>query len=424
MTALPSDWAPQRIEYFDTHWYEAALQRVNLVDGTVDIAFAEDVWEPRTVKLSDVRSVPAKETTRPDPPLEVGDHAEVQLSVCGSPPHWEAVEVRKVKDAFYYVYLLSSATVVIVEDTQVRHIVENLPSLASMMENVQRSVVAVPLILNSWITSNNAQGCFDQICSQSRLMSITTNPDVAGELILHGDEEAIRKAKMRLDIHLEHQARIHIYQEDRLAKLAELTYMQEQFEQMESLAHEEIEIPVEYVPKVLGNQGSNLRRLEEEYDAQVRILQEYVGHQSPGGHELRRVRVSAETRAQVLQVLEEIEFTEVTIPVPSDQFGYLLGKNGEYIQDIQHKSGVMVARLQRDKEQLLLYGTGQTVEAAKDAVEAHLLYHPIFMQISEEKVAMRNAMNEMTGNSYFDQPKKRTEKSEKGKGQPTKKIAR
>lgn len=404
MAALPSDWAPQRVEYFDTHWYEAVVKRVNVEEKTVEVAFPDNIWQPRTVQASVVRSAPAQAMAPPDPPIAAGDRAEVQQIAEGVPPYWVAAEVRKIKASFYYVWLTAGSMEVIVEDKQVRRTAEETPSMASMMENVHRATVVAPSIVNTWISSRNAQGCFGLICSQSGLLSITPNPDVPGELILHGTDETIHKAKIRLEIHLEHQASIQIFQENRQSKLDHLEELRDKLVQLESLFHEEVEVPADHAAKVV-QQGTK-------YGVQIQILPEYVERMGPGRLELRRVRVSGETREDVRKVIDEIKYVEIYIPVPSDQFGYLLGKNGENINDMQSKSGVLVANLQRGEQKLQLYGVQQAVDAAKDLVEAHLVYHPIFTQMHEEQVVMRNAMHEITGNSHFDKGKRK----DKGKG--------
>jgi len=396
-------------------WYEAQL--LNVVGDShggfvLHLGFADSVWTPCAVDPSCVRN---SALPQGDVKLEANEKVEVWTPVTpNSPASWSPARVEKTKADFVYVIPENAKSSMIVEKSAIRS--PSLePSYTNMTDNISRHTIPVGDSIGGWATSEDAAGCFSHICLKTGLLSMGPDPNDAKQIILLGKDASIRKATMLIEIHLKHQVQIASFQSSRLKQLNQLEGLKAKVDNMHSL---DLHIPQDSIPKIIGTNGANIKKIQDKYQVTIHIYDNHkVDEKGPNGEVMKCLRIMGKDKDNVEAAKTQVEYVEVSIPVPKEQYGWILGRQGKTIQQLKDKSGVGSLSLRREQETLAIYGTRPTVEDAQAMVEAHMLYYPVFSQMDEEMQQINDSLDHLNfrGN-YGSKDARRSSSAKRGKG--------
>jgi len=382
------------------------------------VSYEGDVWPEEELSASRVRK-----PTKSDPEdLEsfdpkVGDEVELRLEATDhSPAGWSAAVVKNIKHDFYFVARVSSAgsgsAEAIVEHSMLRPIPTRHGLEASSLSS---GVCKVPAQLESWVNTPDASGCLSHIEEQTGLLCI--KPEKS-RLKLVGPAASIKRAQMLLEVHMKHQAQIQSFQDMREKKLNALEVRRNKIEGSGYKHSVEIKVDPIFIPRVIGKNGESIKALQEKYDVSIRILDDARDEDE------RAIRIFGNTEESIESARQEVEYIEEAIPIEPQMNSWILGRGGKTIQDIKANSGIFSAKLDRNREQLLICGTKTTVEDAVALFETHIMYYPVFSQMDEEieqiitqleEYGDHNARREVTEFDY-DDPKGKGGSRKPGQG--------
>lgn len=106
----------------------------------------------------------------------------------------------------------------------------------------------------------------------------------------------------------------------------------------------------------------------------------------------------------------EMEFVHKDIDIEPHQFGWVMGRGAENINNIRTASGLVYASLNQEEAVLSLGGSRRAVEDATVMIEAHLMYFPVFYSMDEQMAELQQELDDL------EQPQKNPEVNNKGQG--------
>jgi len=182
---------------------------------------------------------------------------------------------------------------------------------------------------------------------------------------------------MLLGIHVPKQAQIQKFQETREKRLSALEKKRNRIEGVGYKHSVEIQVDPSFIPRIIGKGGESVRALQDKYGVAIWIMPE-------DDTDERTIRIFGNSHENIEKTRVEVEFIEDTIPVETDVYRWLLGRNGKTIQGFRDSTGLIYANLDRESRQLRLCGTRSSVQDAIAMFETHLMYYPVFAQMDEE----------------------------------------
>mmetsp|Transcript_643 Transcript_643/g.1316 ORF Transcript_643/g.1316 Transcript_643/m.1316 type:complete len:417 (+) Transcript_643:50-1300(+) len=381
-------------------WYAGHL-RDALKDGRLSIGFDGGVWPDENFKPAHVRKPPKRTDAEPDS-FNVGDQVELLADASDhAPASGCRATVKKVTHGLYYVLRSADGSKEngkeeIVERAKLRPIHEG-PTLSESW--LKKDTFALPARLTSWSITDDASGCFQHIEEQAGLALLKPNTK-RQELLMLGDEKSLKAAKLLLEVHMKHQTQIQSFQEVREKRLKALEERRNRVEGAGFKHSAEVKVSRQYIARVIGKGGENIRSLEERHDVSIRVME---GRKDA---EEETIRIFAKSEDALHAAREDIEYVEDTMDVPSDMHAWVIGRGGKTITDMKSSAGLVYLKLDRDGEQLKLCGPRKAIDEAMAMVETHLLYFPVFNQMDEEMEEILSKLEECGDwNARKDWPK-------------------
>lgn len=380
-------------------WLNASI--VDVVPSGVRVRFQGDLIEDKSCSSKDVRLTP-EERDDDDPegndfdPQE-GDEVEVMLEPThDSPGGWCLARVKEVRHRFYFVAMPREVasrvgTEIIVERKQLRAPAENTP--VSMKSLTKASVPLHPK-LKSWISTAAGSSCLNQVVEEAECLA--ANVDEEGEkVVLVGDARAVKRGKPLLDVHLRYQL-----------KIQQLTSRGNDVEEVQGGSAAQVvdfEVDKKQVGGIIGKGGENINKIKEKFKVNVRIMDSEKDDKS-------KIRVYGNDLDKVTAARLEMEFVEKNIDIDPQQYGWVLGRAGENINDIRKATGLISASLMQEEAVLTLRGSRRAVEDAEVMIGTHLMYFPVFYSMDEQMAELQQELDEL------DQPSPSQEAKGRGKG--------
>jgi len=347
------------------------------------VGFDKDVWPKQEFPYSRVR----KQTKGPEMASfnpRVGDEVELRCNATEhEPAGWGAAVVKNTKHSFFFVSRVSSTdpdgkSEAIVEKAMLRPMVSGDCLDAHGGGALKTEVFKVAPGLRDWLATDDAMGCFARIEIDSGLMFIKVGRN---DLKLVGDDKAVTRAKMLLDVHQKHQVQIQNFQDMREKRLSALEKRRNRIEGTGYKHSIEIQIEPSFVKRVIGTKGENIRNVMQKYDVNI-----HIPDCDDEKAVTRTVRIFGNNMESIELARGEVEFIEEVYPEPIEpaMFAWIRGRDGKTLNKFKDLTGILYARVDRDTQQMTICGTRIAVEEAIAMFESHMMYFPVFSQMDEE----------------------------------------
>eukprot|EP00928_Gymnodinium_smaydae_P053701 TRINITY_DN37627_c0_g1_i1.p1 TRINITY_DN37627_c0_g1~~TRINITY_DN37627_c0_g1_i1.p1 ORF type:complete len:608 (+),score=184.58 TRINITY_DN37627_c0_g1_i1:183-2006(+) len=352
-------------------WYIGRIVDV-VNDKSLLIGFDCEGWPNAEYPLSRVRKSPqlsaaALSDFRP----KVGEEVEMYSSASEyAPASWTTATIRNIKDSFYFMSGGAGGDS-IVEREQLRPPTAKATAAGQTLTQEQFSL---PAALVSWAGSSDAAGCFGRIEADTSLFHIGLS---GKSLRLLGTKQSIQRARMLLEVHIKHQQQIQSFQVIREKRLQVLEEKRNRIEGHGFKHSCEFKVAASFVPRIIGKAGENITSVQERHGVSIRIIE------GKDEEAEKTVRIFGNDQESVDKAREEVEFVEEAMPVETEQKRWVLGTNGKTINLYKELAGLIYARLDRDRRELLLCGSKHSVEDALALYETHMMYHPIVNEMDE-----------------------------------------
>jgi hypothetical protein len=395
-----------------TTWYDAHILDINIKGGYVTVSFDAGGWEDRDVPSALVRKRPVLSSpivSTFDP--QVNDPIEVRI-VAGneSPAGWALGRVKAIKATFYFIGFEGTTRDLIVEKDSIRPVFNNKDLLIDLSKCV-RSTVPVDHELFEWTESEDAISCLKQVQDKSGLLHVGIisnkhNNQVNYDIVLVGDDNAIRRAKLLLSVHLKHQRDIQLFATRKDKKLKILQERKNKFEVLDSV---EFNVDESLVGLIIGKGGENIQRVCKKFNVDVRVVDPTTGDddeadtnttpsterkagnsKSKGkGKGMRIVRIFGSSMTAVEAARAELEYSNYEYKLTDNRaIGWVLGKKMTNIQEVSKKAGLHYARFNQDKMVIDLCGTTQSVDDAIMLLDSHMQYYDVYKDMDKEHLEM------------------------------------
>eukprot|EP00746_Dinoflagellata_sp_MGD_P165747 gnl/MRDRNA2_/MRDRNA2_95203_c0_seq1.p1 gnl/MRDRNA2_/MRDRNA2_95203_c0~~gnl/MRDRNA2_/MRDRNA2_95203_c0_seq1.p1 ORF type:complete len:423 (+),score=97.94 gnl/MRDRNA2_/MRDRNA2_95203_c0_seq1:71-1339(+) len=364
-------------------WLNASI--VDIVPDGVRVRFEGDAINERSCRSKEVRLTP-EERDDDDPegndfdPQE-GDAVEVMLEqTLDSPGGWCLATVQAVRHRFYFVAMPREVasrvgSELIVERRQLRDPAENIPV---NLKSLGKATFPLTAQSKTWVRTPEGSSCLRQVAEEAECLAV--NLDETGDnVVLLGDARSVKRGKMLLDVHLRYQLK-----HQRLISKMET----EDADGAADVQQLEFEVDRKQVGGIIGKGGENINRIKEKFKINVRIMDGENNDKS-------KIRVWGSDLEQCKSARMEMEFVHRDIDIEPQQFGWILGRNAENINNIRKASGLVYASLKEEESKLSLGGTRRAVEDAVVMVEAHLMYFPVFYNMDEQMAELQQELDDL-----------------------------
>jgi len=371
--------------------------------GLITVKFDDDVWKARDLHPTAVR----KQAPLNAAPLQPNDEVEVRIAAQGQPVAWAKGRVKTVKSGFYFVTLNSSGpgrqSEMIVEKADLR-VVSQMPHLNP--KEFEREIVRVDPELHKWVLSPDAVGCFEHVINKSGVTNVACDSSSKAPcVVLLGDARATHRAKLLMEVHFKHQKEIQRFHDRREDKLKVLEQRKQAFAQA---FREEFTIDEDCVGLVIGKNGENLRRVQEDHEVEVNVIRD----KPP------KVSIVGQSKTAVECARKELEFDKECWVVEENMIGWVLGKNRKNLDEFKEKSGIVGLRWVAEKSHIELIGLKQQIEDTIMLLEGHSQYHSVYKEMDREQENLQSSfadLGRMGGKGGWKGGKK-SEADDKGKG--------
>eukprot|EP00743_Colponemidia_sp_Colp-15_P002186 GILK01002372.1.p1 GENE.GILK01002372.1~~GILK01002372.1.p1 ORF type:complete len:713 (+),score=120.24 GILK01002372.1:85-2223(+) len=251
-----------------------------------------------------------------------------------------------------------------------------------------RAEIAVAAALRDWAMSDRCRPVLDDaVAKLDNLHEINFVPETS-RFVLLGSAIAVSAAKNVLEFTLSRQLeaeRLGRHQEERRRTIQD----------MERRIHHgvraEFSIPADLVGFVIGKGGQNVKQIQKELNVTIRTFsageRDSQGHVIPEGQAL--VCMMGDTQEQLQLAREKLEYVEEQYTVDRGMIGWVLGKKGRNINDIQTKAGVM--RMYVDNEGCIsIVGLKANVVAACLLLDSALKYFSVCEELEKESESLNS----------------------------------
>merc|ERR1712087_776030 len=114
-----------------------------------------------------------------------------------------------------------------------------------------------------------------------------------------------------------------------------------------------------------------------------------------------KVTITGDSEVSIKKAREELEYITVSIPVASEQIGWILGKGFQNVTDIAKKTELHYARFDDNSKSLELCGLRQQVEDAKLLISVHREYLQVYQDMDEETTAIQESFDKLDNASGY-----------------------
>merc|ERR1711920_310573 len=109
------------------------------------------------------------------------------------------------------------------------------------------------------------------------------------------------------------------------------------------------------------------------------------------------ITITGDSEEACKSAREELEYITVSIPVETEQIGWILGKGFQNITDIATKTELHYARFDDNTKSLELCGLRQQVEDAKMLISVHRDYLQVYQDMDDEQHAIQESFDQLDG---------------------------
>lgn len=320
---------------------------------------------------------------------------EVRVSA-QEPAAWSLCTARVLKPPFAYVVEANSAQARLVRLDDLRPCTKEL-TLDKL--EVRREALRVEEPVAYWLLSADGRCLLADVREKTGLLNCFARSILVGvSIIMVGSTQQIDLARHLLqDVHLKHQAEV-------LRLSAEIQRLQAQAAAAAAAAArhrrpqgllpnevaEDFQVDRDFVGRLIGKQGTNIRQAEEKLGVKVDVQQPQDSSST-----LQTVRITGSSLEAVQAARRSIEIVRVDVAVPEDFIGWLLGKKGQHLREVAQKAHLASASFDRDHSVVALAGTRDNIESAKLLLAARAAYLPVFQDMSEEARVLRECFEDL-----------------------------
>jgi len=390
-------------------WYHASL--LDVCAGLAVVSFEDNLWPDREVPCNAVRA----RAVRPNDclaALRPGDAVEVLLAASARcPSGWTAGLLGSAAASG------SSCTVRVgAREYEVEpHCIRPTSTEGSLDPlAIARRAVPVDPDLRAWLTTSDASGCLEHVRATANLLLAGAGtgmggafastlapggasgasgaaPEGAGQLpdavVLLGSETATRRGEMLLHIHLMHQKEVEAHHARVARKSTLLEALRDQEAGVSSSAKASFQVAAELVGRSIGKKGERLRKVEEERNVEVRVL-DAAEEGAP-----RMVVILGDDDEDVAAARLDFELCTQAYPVDAERVGWILSK----VQEIAQSAGLASAKWEEEEKVVQLCGTRSTLDDAVLLLDNHNEYWSVFEDMRRQDTEIKKsfeALNE------------------------------
>lgn len=321
--------------------------------------------EVRQVEMQNVRLAPGA------PPAGISYIDKAQIEVCCRSDQepggdhdlgqcwWEA-EIKNIKGEFCSIHYLGydKSFDEIVEIDHIRP-ASGLPNPTLHFEKHE---IDVPAKLKTWVErAENLEDLKDK-CGAWGLSVQKTRKGV--KLSLLGTQTATDMAKMLMQLHAKHQDGLRSLENEAHKLQSEKEKRQEQYGNSVNCT---FEVEERLIGAVVGAKGSHINGAIAESGVHSAYVEHNEGSSEPG-----KVIIHGPDRESVERCRELLEIVKETIEVDESLLGWVIGKRGATIKEMETQTGVLKARVIGNTVEIV--GTKQAVMMGKLWLETHTTY--------------------------------------------------
>jgi fragile X mental retardation protein len=295
------------------------------------------------------------------------------------------MRVRMMRGDFVVVEIPDSQPVVtdIVQLDIVRQ-PNNSPCISA--STFHRLSIAVPTDLHAICRDEANHREFKQKCGASQ---VQFSPEYSALIVLSRDESILKKAALLGDFHMRslRQKMMLLQLTEESARKLESTRQQPPRSSSSLAGHRaDFSVPRDLMGLAIGAQGSNIQR----------------ARQLPGVHsiditeETATFTIVGESEDEVNAARALLEYAERRIQLPRDMISRIIGRNGNNIQSIVDRSGVVRVKIEGDNETppeareeacvpFVFVGTVESIDNAKLLLDYHIAHLKEVDELTRQK---------------------------------------
>ncbi|SPQ97683.1 unnamed protein product (mitochondrion) [Plasmodiophora brassicae] len=243
---------------------------------------------------------------------------------------------------------------------------------------IQRVELTLPAILRS-VSAGPITSTLPNIRADTGVIAITYDGP-AHKIIVVGTETCLNKAKLLIDLHVQHLTELQVIRNKTEQYRAELAKAQEKV----TTGHvEEFTVDLSTIGYAIGAKGSRVQRVQQ----MPGIMNVQIDA------ETGKIRILAESPQAAAAARHELEFLQESIQLTPDAVAWVIGKNGRVIQHIEASS--KANRIKVQDGTVTIFGTRDSVSNAKMLIESHLAYRSQFEKYQREQEEVQKQLHHL-----------------------------